>query len=353
MAPVKNRWTDYIQPDEWAAARVGDDGLRRVVRGSHVDDVEFPVDVVYTWVDGNDRAWLGRKATAQGMAEDEVRHETAANDSRYRDHDELRYSLRSLEMYASWVRHVYLVTDDQVPTWLDVDSPRVTVVDHRDIFTTPAHLPTFNSHAIETQLQNIEGLSEHFLYLNDDVFLGRPVAPELFFTPAGATRFFPSTAKLGLSVAGDDEAPVMTAAKNNRELLRRRFGRVFTAKMKHVPHSLRVSVLQEMESEFPQAYERTAASKFRDPDDHAVVSSLHHWYAYLTNRAQPGSIRYFYTDINHEAAPRRLRALLTRRDVDALCLNDHAPNGAASKAGQESMRSFLERRYPVPSSFER
>ena len=41
--------------------------------------------------------------------------EQAANDSRYASRDELRYSLRSLHAFAPWVRHVYLVTADQVP----------------------------------------------------------------------------------------------------------------------------------------------------------------------------------------------------------------------------------------------
>ncbi|WP_068254991.1 stealth conserved region 3 domain-containing protein [Janibacter corallicola] len=355
VAPVRNRWVDHVRPREWAEARRGNDGHPRLpgTDGSHVEDVTFPIDVVYTWVDGEDPEWLARKAAARGGEVDGARHATAANESRYEDHDELRYSLRSLQMYASWVRHVYLVTDAQVPSWLDRDHPGITVVDHREIFTDTDDLPTFNSHAIEAQLQNIEGLSEQFLYLNDDVLLGRPVPPELFFTPTGQTRFFPSTAKLGLGPAEEDEAPVMTAAKNNRDLLRSRFGRTFTAKMKHVPHALRRSILQEMAAAFPQAYERTAAQRFRSPQDHAMVSSLHHWYAYVTGRAQPGAIRYFYTDINHPAAPRRLRSLRERRDVDALCLNDHARDEAGTAEGHRALRAYLEQAYPVPSCYER
>jgi hypothetical protein len=34
-------------------------------------------------------------------------------------------------------------------------------------------LPTFSSPAIEANLHRIAGLSEHFLYFNDDVFLGK------------------------------------------------------------------------------------------------------------------------------------------------------------------------------------
>src|SRR5699024_8526489 len=75
----------------------------------HIDDVQFPIDVVYTWVDGADPHWQERKAAALdqiGAARDI--NEFAANASRFVSRDELRYSLRSLHLYAPWVRHVYI-----------------------------------------------------------------------------------------------------------------------------------------------------------------------------------------------------------------------------------------------------
>ncbi|MDE3724342.1 stealth family protein, partial [Nocardiopsis sp. N85] len=135
-----------------------------------VDEVTFPVDVVYTWVDGDDPAHAAKRALHRGEGHTPL----AAGASRFTSRDELRYSLRSVEMYAPWVRHVYLVTDAQVPAWLETSAAGITVVDHRDILPETA-LPTFNSHAIGARLHHIEGLSEHYLYFNDDVFLARPV----------------------------------------------------------------------------------------------------------------------------------------------------------------------------------
>ena len=43
-----------------------------------------------------------------------------ASASRYRDNNELRYSLRSLAKFAPWIRHVYIVTNGQIPYWLDL-----------------------------------------------------------------------------------------------------------------------------------------------------------------------------------------------------------------------------------------
>lgn len=88
-----------------------------------------------------------------------------------------RYSLRSLEANAPWIRHIYIVTNGQVPSWLDTSNPRVSIVPHDAIFANRSVLPTFSSLAIEFNLHRIPGLSETFLYFNDDVFLGRPVTP--------------------------------------------------------------------------------------------------------------------------------------------------------------------------------
>ena len=177
-----------------------------------------PIDVVYTWVNGSDPIWLEKKTKwALLYAEENSRREqkrmnesnahinnssniytptnqtnstnssssnsaeTADDDNnRYRDSEELRYSLRSLEKYAPWIRHVYIVTDNQIPYWLNMQNPRLTVVSHQDIFPNISHLPVFSSPAIEVHLHRIPGLSRKFIYFNDDVFLGAPVHPDDF-----------------------------------------------------------------------------------------------------------------------------------------------------------------------------
>lgn len=143
-----------------------------------------PIDVVYTWVNGSDPAFL----------ESFQRHvpvvDLSAAASRFSDKDELRYSLRSLEMYAPWVRHVYIVTNGQIPSWLDMDNPRVTLVTHEDIFLNKSDLPTFSSPAIESHIHRISGVSDKFLYFNDDVMLGAEIWPEDFVTQAGGQKIY-------------------------------------------------------------------------------------------------------------------------------------------------------------------
>ena len=118
-----------------------------------------------------------------------ARTREASGRARFISRDELRYSLRSVHLFAPWVRNIYLVTSGQVPAWLDLDHPGVRVVPHDEIMPADA-LPTFNSHAIETSLHHIPGLAEHWLYFNDDFFLGRPIRPEALFSPAGLSSVF-------------------------------------------------------------------------------------------------------------------------------------------------------------------
>lgn len=312
-----------------------------------------PIDVVYTWVDGADPVWQQERAAAHARLPAEALHPLADNTARYVSHDELRYSLRSLEFYADWVGHVYLVTAGQVPDWLDESNPRLTVVHHRDIFTDPAVLPTFNSHAIESQLHHIDGLHEHFLYLNDDVFFTAPVTPEHFVLSSGLTRFFLSNAKIGLGPVRSGDTPVVQAGKRNAALLQRDYGVRITQRLQHVPHALRRSVLADIEATFPEEHAATAASRFRSAADLSITSSLAHYYGYLTGRAVAGTLRYRYADIAEDTTPAALEDLLANRNKDVVCLNETAtaPEQATDQAAL--VTSFLDAYFPRPSTFER
>jgi hypothetical protein len=338
----------FSAPDDTTRYRT-----REIFTMPSLDRISFPIDAVYTWVDGGDPAWQSRKAAAlSANTWLDGASRLANNDSRYVSRDELRYSLRALHCFAPWIRHVFLVTDDQVPTWLDTTNPRITVVSHKEIFGDTGTLPTFNSQAIESRLHRIPGLSEHFLYLNDDVFIGRPVGPELFFTPGGLTSFFPSTALVDAAPRRPTDPPADSAGKNNRELIREAFGRVLTRKMKHTPHPSRRSVIAEIEERFFEHVDATASHQFRHPDDISLLSSLQQYYAYLTGRAVPGTIRFRYTDLAAPVTPFKLAELLRHRNLDAFCLND-IDSDPAVVADQEAMLAdFLPAYLPFVSPYE-
>lgn len=354
---LRNAWSDVLPPAEQGAAGRALSASTPPAPGwqnhPHVFEVTYPIDVVYTWVDGSDPDWLERKREAFSNDHDPLTHALSKNESRFLSREELRYSLRSLEMHADWVRHVYLVTDRQVPSWLKTEHPRLTVVDHTELFAGRGRLPTFNSHAIESQLHHIEGLSEHFLYLNDDMFFGRAVTPELFFHSNGMSKFFCSTAKIGLGAPRPIDTPVVSAGKNNRRLLEESFGVSITSRLQHAPYALRRSVLREIEQRYPEGVTRTASSQFRSATDLSIPSSLSHYYGYLTGRAVPGELRYFYADIARRETPLRLDQLSRDRDVDAFCLNDVDFSERDVGKLQSLVGDFLDGYFPLPSSFEK
>lgn len=328
--------------------------VRELTAAPHFQRVTFPIDLVYTWVDGGDPAWLQRKNVVLRELDAAETSQDAYDVSRYRSRDELRYSLRSVAMFADFVRHIYVVTDDQVPPWLNTDHPRVTVVAHKEIFRDAGKLPTFNSHAIETRLHHIDGLAEHYLYLNDDFLFCRTVSPETFFLSNGLVQFFPSNALIGLGDGGGPGRSVDDAARNSQELIHVHFGRAIYQKMKHAPYPQRRSVLYEAEDIFAEEFDRTAASQFRSPSDLPVASAFSHYYGYLTGRAIPGSIVARYVELGADDFDRKLRALRRRHNSDTLCINDAAADDTPDLSGRERrLREFLETYWPVKSEFER
>lgn len=138
------------------------------------------IDLVYMWVNGNDPAWQAKRNATIGVTD------TSNNNckGRYADNDELKYSLRSIEKYAPWIHKIFIVTDSQVPVWLDTSNPKIQIVDHSEILPPEAR-PCFNSTVIEHHLYKIPGLAERFLLANDDTLLNKPVSPSTFLPRTG------------------------------------------------------------------------------------------------------------------------------------------------------------------------
>ncbi|WP_406295970.1 stealth family protein [Streptomyces sp. NBC_00624] len=317
-----------------------------------IDTVTFPLDVVYTWVDGDDPALAAkREAYRTGRAPDAQSREAGA--SRYTSHDELKYSLRSLEMYAPFLRNIYIVTDGQSPSWLDTAAPGIRVVDHKEIFSAPDALPVFNSHAIGTQLHHIDGLSEQYLYFNDDVFLGRPVTPGHFFHGNGIAKVPFSPSQLGLGAPHPDEPAPNSAGKNVRRLLQGDHGRMTVNKFAHAPHPQLRSVMREIEERYAEDVDRTSRSRFRAPTDIAMGASFHHHQAFLTGRAVPATYKARYVDVARGDADERLAELLTNRRFDFFCLNDVNTPSEQQEEIHQKIHAFLENYFPFPSRFER
>ena len=301
-------------------------GIATFPVGRNFEEFNGDVDIVYTWVDGDDLAW---RADFNTWAEHE-RHallETAIDPARFRSRDELRYSLRSVWAYCGWARRIFIVTSGQVPAWLQEDD-RVRVISHEAILPAQA-LPTFNSHAIEAALHRIDGLAEHFVYFNDDMFVGRPIRPELFFTPNGLARVFQSTARVhGFEFA--DSLAVETGAIRGRELLQARFGRVVSSKPLHSPYPLRRSVMERVETDFPDVVERTMHSRFRAPTDLSIAASFAQHYALALGAAVLGGVNTEYLHVESNRLEWELDCIALSDDVDTFCINETHDTNAST-----------------------
>lgn len=318
-----------------------------------VDEVDFPVDAVYMWVDGADPAWEAeRRRHLDGGAGESAGHAHLSGASRYTDRDELRYSLRSLHTFAPFIRNVFIVTAGQTPEWLDTAAPGVRVVDHAEIFADPSVLPVFSSHAITTQLHRVPGLADHYLILNDDVFFGQPSRAEQFFHANGIARVPFSSMQIGLGEARAEDSAPNSAGRNVRRLLEADFGRTTTAKFKHVPLPQLRQVAFEAEERYAEAVAATARSRFRDPADIEFSGLLHH-YALLTGRAVPGTFKLGYVDVAEPDAAERLDALAEGRDTEFICVNDVDTPPEREAEVDATVRGFLDRYFPFPSPYER
>ena len=316
----------------------------------HASDISFDVDMVFSWVDGNSAEYIAARRARMAGA---VLGEGDDHEARFRQIDELKYALRSVYMFAPWVRRIFIATDSPVPAWL-ADHPTVTVVRSGEFFADPLVLPTHNSQAVESQLHHIEGLSEHFLYSNDDMFFGRAVGPDMFFTPGGITKFIEAETRIGLGENDAERSGFENAARVNRKLLWNRFGRITTRHLEHTAAPLRRSVVAKMEREFPEEFAKTAASVFRAADNISVTNSFYHYYALLTGRATTQTAaKVRYIDTTLRAGLNALPRLLAKRNVDFFCLNDGSFPEVAADERAELVTDFLENYFPIKAPWEK
>lgn len=135
---------------------------------------ELQIDFVVTWLDSLDPEWQKSYAKYSPNTKGDK------DNARFRNMDIFRYWFRAVEMYAPWVRKVFLITNGKFPDWINKDNPKLVLVKHEDYMPKEC-LPTFNSCAIELHMHKIKGLSDHFVYFNDDIFLNSPVKPNYYF----------------------------------------------------------------------------------------------------------------------------------------------------------------------------
>jgi len=282
------------------------------------------IDVVYTWVDGDASAPALRALLNQESA---PVLKGAATDNRFRSIGELQYSLRSLHTYAPWVRRVFLVTDGKTPPWLNVNCPKLRLVNHAEIFEDSSALPTFNSHAIELNLHRIPGLGPAFLYFNDDFFLGQPVDSGDFLSADGVQSIFFTDWEIprGKTEQAHDRAYEFTL-----QLLDRAYGSRPRKMLAHVPQLYRVDVLEKICELWQAEVKSTFGNRFRSGCD-VVLRILYAYYLLESPTPDwaarrvilPDGKSYVFVPIStNDAHTRQALSRAAKYRPKFLCLND-------------------------------
>lgn len=308
------------------------------------------IDLVYLWVDGNDPVWRAKRDAFIGVPDS---RSDANNQGRFADNDELKYSLRSVEKYAPWIRRIFIITDNQVPAWLDTSNPRVRIVDHTEILP-PEALPCFNSQTIEHRLHLIPGLAEKFLLSNDDMLLNRPMRPEDFFAADGLPyqrmlrrplkRLWLYVSQKILHLKTSDH---VVNLQNATELIYRRYGVYYNLKPHHNIDAYLRSNNARAYAAFADVIEPTLANHLRSLDD--IQRLLYSLEALAVGKAHLKVVderSSFYFDIHKPAHYRKFERL----QPPFFCVND---SKHATEADRHALTAFLKRLFPEPSQFEK
>ncbi|XDG00429.1 hypothetical protein ABKA04_000044 [Annulohypoxylon sp. FPYF3050] len=252
---------------------------------------EPKIDFVYNWVNGSEDAFKDIRHSYElesPLNDREGKWISQHSINRYRDWDELRYSLRSLDVYAKgFVNKIQLLVNSvtngsydkegknmrpQRPIWLKNDentNEHVQVLSHESFFREREKecLPTFNSLSIESQIYMTPSDTDQLVALSDDMFLGMPHAASDFYSPLfGHTMGFKPDHYNVKQLGGKDQIPSFGEKPfvyYTSYLLNHRFGERNRHVQAHFTHSVSRRVMEEAMASFPQPSAKGACERFR------------------------------------------------------------------------------------------
>jgi len=330
-----------------------DNCIERVVLNDYLP-VEFPIDFVFTHVSSDD---IRFQTDFKEHYSNDYQNVTV-DPARFECHEELRYALRSVFLYAPWVRKIHIVVPYDEPLWLDKTHPQISIVKH-DRILPPYALPTFNSHVIESALHKIEGLSERYVYFNDDMLLARPTTPEYFFSGTGLAYTFLSSINLPIgSIDEKLDTPSEWGAKNARNLISNATGFYVSQMIAHTFYPQIKTISEENENRWQDEYKAMRMNKFRSTNDILCTGFLNPHMAILHNKSIPTRTRLFYFNIRHKVAIKYYLALLAKKGTEqapmSFCLNDRLhDDGYGFTNFFNYEKDFLSAYFPDPAPWEK
>lgn len=305
--------------------------------------MDLTIDLVYLWVDGNDPKWIKKKNKFSG-------HITNSS-GRYQDNEELKYSLRSIEKHMPWIHKIYIITDQQIPPFLDISHPKISIIDHKDIIPEK-YLPTFNSVVIEYFVYRIPNLSEFFLMANDDTFVNQDIDSSFFFKddlPVVRLMHKPLL-KINLWIKRQINLSINSyrlSIENAYHLMEQKYGIFYPATPHHNIDAYRKSDFKNaVEQVFEVELKAIFLNRFRSNKD--IQRILLSYYILAEKR---GSLTYVgrKESCRIKAHKKVYQRYLTRYEPKLFCLND---SEKATDDDRKRIKPFLENLFPKKSSFE-
>ena len=327
------------------------------------------------WVDGADPVWA-EKFVSSKRKEDGSEMSVDTCVARYRDWGLLKYWFRGVEKFTPWVRKVFFITDNQTPSWLNVEAPKLVCINHSDYLPADC-LPVFSSHPIELNMHRIKGLSEHFVYFNDDMFVTGPMGPEKFFRnglPVDRAALLSTDPDSLVGSILSNNLKCLNDSFDKKEVIRKNPGKWFCPQylahprgmlrtlnhlpdkefpgfsQHHLPTSFLKSTLEEVWDRFPEILDRTTHTKFRSGTD--VNQWLFKCWQLVKGDFVPYDVyrdgrSFILNDRNTASIARRI----SRGRYKMVCLND-GPDIKDFTADKDLLISAFESILPEKSSFE-
>ena len=333
------------------------------------DMSENKIDIVVTWVDGNDPKWLQEKEKYNPNKQD-----NSATVNRYRDLGLMRYWFRGVETFAPWVNKVFFVTCGHYPEWLDLSNPKLKLIKHEDYIPQDV-LPVFNSNPIEMYLHNIEELSETFVLFNDDDFLISDTTPEDFFinglpcesallgvlSSQNIENVFPHILVNNDAILNKHFSKKEVLRKHRKKFFSFRYGKdvlrnylllpfVYFSDFRdlHLPTSHLKSVFKEVWEAEPKEFAARCSNRFRSTND------INHWlmkdWYMCKGQFVPRSPKWgkkFELGVDEGA-----EVYIKKQMGKVICLNDSVDTIDYEEIRENLVKAF-EKILPCKSSFEK
>ncbi|MCH4102292.1 stealth conserved region 3 domain-containing protein [Pediococcus acidilactici] len=331
--------------------------------------MEYKIDFVVTWVDSNDKKWASKKKSYQKID----KNQKINTDSRYRDYDTLRFWFRAVEKYASWVNKIFLITDNQKPSWLNLENPKLQLVNHSD-YIDPEYLPTFNSNVIELTISNIRELSENFVLFNDDTFLNDYVTPDYFFKRGVPRDLYAESpiisTKGSVAHAMVNDMEIINESFNKLEFYKRNWNKVFNLKNKakllrtvallpnknfsgmwnsHLPVSYNKKTFESVWNKYGDELRKTLKNKFRTPYDYNQWV-MRYWQLASGNYEVRDAKSGIVFDLGNTDGT-VIKNEIKNRKHKMICLND-TDNVSDVQSLKKMLIDVFNQQFPNKSSYE-